>query len=136
MSSQSDISPFSGISGSCSQRIRSVAGESCCASISVPSFPALSLSGIQHTEAPLNQVRYSGLHFPAPPGQVVAANPSLARLSQSFSPSTNNTVLPSSIAFSIPGSRYGTRSTPSRVYFPSGLCGRKSLGSNLTTLKT
>ena len=48
----------------------------------------------------------SGVHLPAPPGLVVAINPSAASVSASFSPSQIQTFAPVGAASSS-GSRYG-----------------------------
>ncbi len=50
--------------------------------------PGLSASGMIRTDRPLRISAYSLLHFPAPPGLVVANNPRLASPSASRSPST------------------------------------------------
>lgn len=86
--SQSEVSPCGGRPGSC--RICTVLAIPFSASVTcfAWAWPGGSLSGRMTTFLPRNDSEYSGLHLPAPPGEVVAVRPSFSSVSTSFSPST------------------------------------------------
>src|SRR3954464_13889650 len=88
------MSPFAGRSGSSTRRTLAATGTRSVQAASAHARPSPSLSGMTTTCAPAKNSAYSGRQFFAPWACAVAARPSPARGSASFSPSTRKTAPP------------------------------------------